>query len=142
MTTYLGLNTIAAASPDYEGGASSIALLSANMALLDVKSSVEVEAASGAIGIKEGKAYITKAGIAALTLVAPTAGLPAAGGDDGKTLTIIATTAYAHTVTTPANAINGSLHVATFGGAIGNSFAVSAYNGTWWQVPSSSVTLS
>lgn len=86
-------------------------------------------AASGAITIKDGFVVFTRAGVAAFTLADPTAGT-----DDGKQLTIIATTAHAHTVTI-AGGLNGAgaaADVGTFGGAVGDRFSVVAYNGKWW----------
>ena len=97
-------------------------------------------AASGAIGIKEGVAALTGSSALAMTLVAPTAGLPSAGGDDGKTLHIIGLQAEAHTVTTPANAINGNKHIATFA-AIADHVHLTAWNGVWYA-SDNSTTLS
>lgn len=91
---------------------------------------VEVASADGAIAIKEGTVFITKGSAAALTLAAPT---PTT--DDGKRLSIITTTAAAHTVTnTTPGFNNGSTasDVATFTGAIGNGMVVRAYNGVWY----------
>jgi hypothetical protein len=90
----------------------------------------------GAIAIKTGTVAITKAGVAALTLAAPTATT-----DDGKVLTIIATTANAHTVTTPAAKLNG-LHIATFGGAVGDSLVLEAYQGVWYTRSARNVVVS
>ena len=101
---------------------------------------VEVDANSGAIAIKAGTVFITKAGIAAMTLALPTAGTPDAGGDDGKTLTIVSTTANAHTVTTPTNGIDGSLHIATFSGTLPNVLELKAYQGTWYSVVKLGIT--
>ncbi len=103
---------------------------------------VEVDLVSGAIAIKEGTAFITKAGVAAMTLALPTAGLPSAAGDDGRELTVIDTTGHAHTVTTPASGINGADHIATFGGTAGNFGTFVSYNGSWWLAASAGVTLS
>ena len=139
-TTTLGLNLISTSSPDYEAGLSPIALASANFTTLDTKFGVEVESASGAIGIKEGYAVITKAGVAAMTLAAPTAGLPAAGGDDGRVLTVVSTTANAHTVTTPSNKVNGASSVLTFGAAVANFVTLIAYQGVWYVLAKTSVT--
>lgn len=94
-----------------------------------VKRPVEAAATNGAIAIKDGFVVLTKAGIAAMTLAAPTAGT-----DDGKELTVIALTANAHTVTI-AGGLNGagaSADVGTFGGAVGDRFSVVAYNGVWY----------
>lgn len=93
---------------------------------------VVLASADGAITIKHGIVAITKAGVCALTLAAPTAGV-----DDGKTLIIDATTAAAHTLT-----ISGGLRgagsgadVGTFGGAIGDGIMLYARNGAWYPVP-------
>ena len=97
---------------------------------------------NGAITIASGRVPITKAGVAALTLAQPIAGPASAGGHDGCALTIYDTTGHAHTVTTSANGINGADHIATFGGAVGNSITLQAYNGVWYATALSSVTLS
>jgi len=102
-------------------------------------SAVEVESANGAIGIKQGLAALTKAGGAAMTLAAPTAGT-----DDGKVLRIVATTANAHTVTQTTPGFNNagtSGDVGTFGGAVGDSLTVIAYNGVWYTLSIRNVTL-
>lgn len=104
--------------------------------------SVEVDLVSGAIAVKEGTAFITKAGVAAMTLALPTAGLPSAGGDDGRELTIIDTTGHAHTVTTPVSGINGASHIATFGGTTGQFGTFISYNGGWFLAASNGITLS
>lgn len=64
------------------------------------------------------------------------------GGQDGATLVITDTKGYAHTVTTGANGINGSKHIATFSAALGSSFTLRAYNGSWWMQTGTGVTLS
>jgi len=102
-------------------------------------SSVEVESADGAIGIKQGLAIITKASAAALTLAAPTAGT-----DDGKRLLIVTATAQAHTVTQTTPGFNNggtASDVATFTGAIGNGMEIVAYNGVWYTVSLRNVAL-
>jgi len=88
---------------------------------------VEFDAASGAIGIKQGTAIITKAGVAAMTLAAPVAGV-----DDGKILTVLSTTANAHTITFAANGLNGNKTTITFGAVIGNQVELIAFNGSWF----------
>lgn len=74
-----------------------------------------------------GLAMITAAGIAACTLA-----LPIAGTDDGKILTIISTTANAHTVTTPAGGLNKTLHIGTFAATVGAYMLLVAFSGTWY----------
>lgn len=81
---------------------------------------------------------ITKGSAAALTLAAPTT-VP-----DGTVLTVISTTAFAHTITQAAPGFNGGgggSDVATFGAAAGNSITVVAYNGVWYVQNLTGVTL-
>ena len=94
-----------------------------------VQRTVQVAAANGAITIKSGYVVLTKAGVAAMTLADPTATT-----DDGKELTVIATTANAHTVTIAGglNGVGAGADVGTFGGAVGDRFTVVAYNGKWY----------
>ena len=68
-----------------------------------------------------GLAIINTAGVDAMTLATPVIGPQATGGDDGKVVTIIDNGGHAHTITTAANKIINSKHVATFGGTIGSS---------------------
>jgi hypothetical protein len=80
--------------------------------------------AAGAIPIASGTAGIGSAGALAMTLAAPTA------LQDGTEIFISAETAHAHTVTTPANGINGTKHVVTFS-AQGDGIVLEALNGIW-----------
>lgn len=101
----------------------------ANLQALDaLLPGVEVDNANGAIALKNGVVMITKGSAAAMTLAAPVAGT-----DDRKRLTIISTGAFAHTVTTPTNGINGSKHIATFA-AVGDRLELIAYQGVWYAV--------
>jgi hypothetical protein len=90
--------------------------------------STEIDSTDGAIAIKSGHVVITKGSAAAMTLAAPIATT-----DDFKRLTIFATTGFAHTVTTPANKINGNKLTATFANA-GDSLELVAYQGVWYRV--------
>lgn len=95
---------------------------------------VQVMSADGAITIKSGIVHITKAGVCAMTLAAP-----AAGTDDGKILYIFSGTANAHTLTI-ANGLRGAgagADVGTFGAAVANGVTLYAYNGAWYDLPSS-----
>lgn len=90
--------------------------------------------ASGAVNPHVPARYIiTKAGVAALTLAAPTA-----GADDGVLLEFTSTTANAHTITTPAAGDiqdgNTSAHntVLTFNADKGASCLLCAYQGVWY----------
>lgn len=114
----------------------------------DLPNKQTLAAADGAIDISlknfSDTILITKGTAAALTLAAPTAGVPAKGGHDGMRMTIYSTTAAAHTVTqTTPGFNNGSTasDVGTFGAAIGNWITVEAYNGIWYVVGSLNVTL-
>lgn len=97
-----------------------------------------VYSANGAITLKQGTAFLTKAGVGVMTLASPTAGV-----DDGKVLRIMSSTAQAHTVTCTAGFNNGGTasDVATFGGAIGDGMVVVAYNGVWHVQVLRNVTL-
>jgi hypothetical protein len=93
--------------------------------------------ADGAIAISAtNKTYfITKAGVAAMTIVDPTATT-----HDGVTLTFIATTANAHTLSNAAgsgffSSGGGTKDVATFSGAIGDGLTITAYQGKWYIDP-------
>jgi hypothetical protein len=125
-------SAVAGTSPDY----------STNMGKGESKN-VEVHSGTGGagvIGITSGKVIITDSGAALLTLVAPTAGTKVSGGNDGDRLTIYSTTAQAHTVTTPANKINGNKLTATFA-AVADHIELEAYNGVWYAI-NNSTTLS
>jgi hypothetical protein len=87
--------------------------------------------AGGAVPIA-GKSYIKTAGVNATTLAAPVAGNPAAGGNDNLSITIIDCGGHAHTVTAPANSINGNKHVITFPGTVGAQLTLRALNGVWY----------
>lgn len=102
-------------------------------------SAVEAEASNGAIGIKQGLAALTKAGVAAMTLAAPTTTT-----DDGKVLRIVAMTANAHTVTQASPGFNNAGaggDVATFGGAVGDNLVLIAYQGVWYVQSQVNVTI-
>lgn len=96
-----------------------------------------VMSASGAIAMKDGTVFLNKAGVAVMTLP-----LPIPGVDDNKILEIVALTAQANTVTTPAAGLNATSTVATFGAAIGNNIRLRAYGGSWYVVSQVGITLS
>jgi hypothetical protein len=85
-----------------------------------------------------GTAAISSTGVDACTLATPVAGSAAAGGDDGKMLRIVATTAHAHTVTTAAHKIidgsSTSKDTATWAGYAGGSIELMAYGGLWYVI--------
>jgi hypothetical protein len=106
------------------------------------KNPVVAAGATDALPVADANVFITRAGVDAMTLAAPKAGVYQAGSnliqslgdpqDDGKTLFVISTTAFAHTITAPAGKMNGTLHLATFAGAIGNFVEFKAFNGIWY----------
>lgn len=101
-----------------------------------VQNTVEAASTNGAVAIASKTVYLTKAGVAAMTLATPTATT-----HDGIRITFIATTANAHTVTCPAGKLQGSA-VGTFGGAVGDTMTVEAYQGIWYILTKTNVTLS
>lgn len=106
-----------------------------------VRGVVEAAAASAAIAIDKSKTiYITKAGVAALTLVDPTATT-----HDGIRLTFMSASANAHTLDNSAGSgFNGGgagADVGTFGAAVGNMIEVEAYQGVWYVLNNVNVTL-
>lgn len=94
-------------------------------------------AADGAIAVptEDTTYFVTKAGVAAMTLVDPTSAT-----HDGIELTFIATTANAHTLSNAAgsgffSSGGASKDIATFGGAIGDGLTIVAYLGKWYIKP-------
>lgn len=104
----------------------------------DVSRLVEAISANGAISIPdrgEKTVYITKGSAGAYTLAAPTSVV-----HDGVRITIMSTTAFAHTVTATTVGTNDggtASDVATFGAAKGNNLTLEAYAGDWWVVGTS-----
>lgn len=116
-------------------------------------SPINAAGSADVIPVKSCVVFVTKAGVDAMTLAAPVAGvypssnalgdILGAPNDDGKEIYVVSTTLFAHTITTPANKINGSKHIATFGAlAAGNYIHFVAYGGSWWMLDSLNVTLS
>ncbi len=114
----------------------------ATTALLNVKQRTPFEqtvkaytSASTVAGDASGFVMIGGGSATAITLSAPVS--------EGVELTFVATTAQAHTVTSALgfNAGGSGKDVATFGGAIGDTFTVFSYNGYWYVKTSTNVTL-
>lgn len=94
--------------------------------------------ASGAIDPHSAARYmITKAGLAAMTLGAPTA-----GADDGLAIEILSSTAFAHTITATGLLVDGAGHVntATFPAGGGGTLDLMAFNGKWYVQNSQNIT--
>lgn len=97
-----------------------------------ITQSVSLVTADGAIAIPDVDTtyFITKAGVAAMTIVAPST------AQNGRRLTFIAATANAHTLDMASSGINeGSADFGTFGGAKGDGVTIVAYNQHWYQDP-------
>lgn len=109
---------------------------------VNAMSKLAAVSANGAISVPTANTtyYITKAGVAAMTLVDPTATT-----HDGLVLTFISTTAQAHTLSNAAgsgfNAGGAASDVGTFGGAIGDNIQITAYQGKWLVLTKTNVTL-
>jgi hypothetical protein len=95
--------------------------------------------ASGALAVANGSYVIIKAGVAALTLAAPTAGT-----QDGTEIQIISNTAFAHTLTATGLLQTGtaSVNVATFAAFAGAGLVLVAYQGKWNVTSSVAITFS
>jgi hypothetical protein len=97
-------------------------------------------AASGAINPHVAARYmITKAGVAAMTLAAPTKTL-----EDGLRMEILSNTANAHTITATGLYADGAGHVnlATFAAQIGARLELEAFQGKWFVRSAQGVTMS
>lgn len=106
-----------------------------------IKQPVVEVTADGAIAVPlvDTKYVITKAGVAAMTIANPTAGI-----QDGITLTFISATASAHTLTRATTGFNdagASGDVATWGGAKGDGLQLTAWDGKWYVNYLRNVTL-
>lgn len=99
--------------------------------------SVTPMAANGAVTIKTGIVQITKAGVCAMTLAAPTA------AQEGTVIVFDSATAQAHTLTITAGlrGAGAGADVGTWGGAIGDGITLYAYNLFWWPVPGTALNV-
>lgn len=97
--------------------------------------------ADGAVDPHTAAEYIvTKAGVAAMTLAAPTTGAP----DDGIRIAIISNTTNAHTLTATGLFGSGSsaVNLATFAAFLGAGLILEAKSGKWLVVSSNGITFS
>lgn len=105
----------------------------------DLKNAIETINANGAITIPaygSKTVMIVKGSAGAYTLAAPTA--------DGIEISVVSTTAFAHTVTATTIGFNdggAASDVATFGAAKGNGLTFVSYGGDWWVTCSVGITL-
>lgn len=84
-----------------------------------------------------GNYVVTTAGVDAMTLAAPTAGV-----DDNLTIAIYSDTTNAHTLTATALLANGTAlkTTATFAAFRGAGLLLRAYNGVWQVIGSTGIT--
>lgn len=104
------------------------------------QNTVTAYAANGALTIASGTAMLTKAGVNAMTLAAPTA------VQEGTTLVVVSQTANAHTITATGllddGVTGGSKTTATFAAFAGATVTLMASNLKWAVVSLKAVTIS
>tara|TARA_R110000868_G_scaffold404033_2_gene681817 strand:- start:772 stop:1440 length:669 start_codon:yes stop_codon:yes gene_type:complete len=105
-----------------------------------VQNLVTAYAANGALAVAPGTAMLTKAGVNAMTLAAPTV------AQEGLILNIVSQTANAHTVTATGllddGVTGGAKNLATFAAFAGASLTLMASNLKWAVVSLKAVTIS
>lgn len=107
----------------------------------DVQESENVQrfvADGGTIAVRRSRYTLVCLAVASADTALP---LPTQA-DNGKIIMIWSEFAHAHVITTPATGINGALHLATFGAALGNSVTFVARNASWWCLSNVGVVLS
>lgn len=104
-----------------------------------VNGGVQVLTTNGALAVAGGTYVITKAGVLADTLAAPTAGI-----QDGMIIMLSSTTANAHTLTATGLLQTGtaSVNVATFAAQAGAGLTLMSYGGKWIVLASVGITFS
>lgn len=88
-----------------------------------------------------GNVQMNAAGVDAMTLATPIAGDQPVG-DDGKTIFVVDLNGAAHTITTAANKIINSKHIATFNGTVGSNITLRAMGGVWVPIALAGVVIS
>jgi hypothetical protein len=115
---------------------------SSEAAILAMQAKMGVQslaAADGALPLVAGTVMVTKAGVCAMTLAAP------AAANDGQRITVISTTANAHTLTATNlledGITGGAKDLATFAAFAGASIELEAYAAKWYVVSKNVVTI-
>lgn len=134
LLAYMALNMPAAAG-------SSLTLSGALSALtVTGKPVVTSASADGALTIADGVVKVTKAGVCAMTLAAPTA------AQEGTVIRVVSNTANAHTLTATGliddGVVGGSKNLATFAAFAGASIMLVAINLKWSVLSKNAVTIS
>jgi hypothetical protein len=105
-----------------------------------VQNLVTAYAVNGALALTPGTATLTKAGVAAMTLAAPTV------AQEGLILTVVSQTANAHTITATGllddGVTGGSKTTATFAAFAGAAVTLMASNLKWAVISVKAVTIS
>lgn len=104
----------------------------------DIVRKLVVQAADGALTIQNSTVVVTKGSACAMTLGTPTT------AQNGIVMTVISSTAQAHTLTCATigfNAANAGGDVGTFSGAVGDGISFIAYGGEWLVLNNIGVTL-
>lgn len=106
---------------------------------IPVQNTFQALTTNGALPVTSGIYVITKAGVLADTLAAPTAGV-----QDGTIIRIVSSTANAHTLTATGLFQSGtsSVNLATFAAQAGAGLTLMAYNGKWIVLYSVGITFS
>ena len=86
---------------------------------------------AGAI-VHGGKAFLRIGAPVEMTLAQPARGPQMENGSDGATMKIIALDAFAYTLKTAPNGINGVADTVIFGGSAGDSITLDAFGGVWY----------
>lgn len=103
-----------------------------------LKHTIAAKLIDGAIASAPGVIAITKA----TPLGSSTLATPTVTAHDGYVLTIVSTTAQAHVVSCASGKVNGgTITTLTFGGAIGDSVTMVAYQGLWYVIANVNVVL-
>jgi hypothetical protein len=102
----------------------------------------DVVTASGPVTRKQGTVFLNGSGVLHLTIAAPNPGISKDNGDDDNSLTFVNVDGHAHVITGPTNSLNGANHIATAGGAKGDSITLKAYGGSWYTEAGSGFVVS
>ena len=111
---------------------------SSEAAIIAMQTRIGVQAAiaaNGALSIGGGQYVVTKAGVCAMTLAAPTV--------DGTRITVTSYSDNAHTITATAlvhDGTTGTHTTGTFAAFKGSSVTLEAWGGFWLQVCANAVT--
>lgn len=142
LTSYTGALTSSIAQADYgtTGTGDAVRGTAPTINSPIETQAVALAATNGAVAIAPGLVVFTKAGVAAMTLAAPTA------AQNGTVMMFVAGTANAHTLTATGlindGVTGGAKNLATFTAFVGSSLTLIAYNLQWHVVALNACTIS